>query len=66
VDARPRAARDPAPGGALRILSANLRNGGADPEAFADLVRETGAEVVAVQELAPAQADALARVLGHG
>src|SRR5512134_2185567 len=41
-------------------------NGGADPAAFAELVRETGAEVVAAQELAPEQADALARVLGHG
>ena len=50
----------------LRILSANLMNGGADPAAFAALVQETGAEVVAVQELAPEQADALAGVLGHG
>jgi len=50
----------------LRILSANLMNGGADPVAFADLVRATRAEVVAVQELAPEQADALAGVLGHG
>ena len=50
----------------LRILSANLMNGGADPAAFADLVRTTRAEVVAVQELAPEQADALAGVLGHG
>ncbi len=50
----------------LRILTANLMNGGADPEAFAALVRETRADVVAVQELAPAQADALSRVLGHG
>jgi len=51
---------------ALRILTANLANGRADPAAFAALVRESGAEVVAVQELAPEQADALARVLGHG
>jgi endonuclease/exonuclease/phosphatase (EEP) superfamily protein YafD len=50
----------------LRILSANLMNGGADPAAFAELVRATRAEVVAVQELAPEQADALAGVLGHG
>jgi len=50
----------------LRILSANLMNGGADPAAFAELVRATGAEVVAAQELAPEQADALARVLAHG
>jgi vancomycin resistance protein VanJ len=50
----------------LRILSANLANGGADPAAFAELVRAAGAEVVAAQELAPEQADALSRVLGHG
>jgi endonuclease/exonuclease/phosphatase (EEP) superfamily protein YafD len=50
----------------LRILTANLRNGGADPAAFAELVRATGAEVVAMQELAPEQAEALGRVLGHG
>jgi endonuclease/exonuclease/phosphatase (EEP) superfamily protein YafD len=50
----------------LRVLSANLRFGKADPEAFADLVRRTRAEVVAVQELGPAQAEALARILPHG
>jgi endonuclease/exonuclease/phosphatase (EEP) superfamily protein YafD len=50
----------------LRVLSANLRSGGADPDAFADLVRACRAEVVAVQELGPAQAEALARVLSHG
>lgn len=66
MDARSRRAAGPPARGSLRILSANLMNGGADPAAFADLVRETGAEVVAAQELAPEQADALARVLGHG
>jgi vancomycin resistance protein VanJ len=50
----------------LRILSANLANGRADPAAFAELVYASGAEVVATQELAPEQAEALARVLGHG
>jgi endonuclease/exonuclease/phosphatase (EEP) superfamily protein YafD len=50
----------------LRLLTANLRAGGADPDAFADLVRASRAEVVAVQELGPAQAEALARVLSHG
>src|SRR5262249_37184700 len=50
----------------LRLLTANMRHGGADPEAFADLVRACGAEGVAVQELGPAQADALGRVLAHG
>jgi len=50
----------------LRLLTANLRHGGADPEAFADLVRACGAEVVAVQELGRTQAEALGRVLAHG
>jgi len=50
----------------LRLLSANLRFGKAEPEAFAELVRATRAEVVAVQELGPAQADALGRLLPHG
>jgi endonuclease/exonuclease/phosphatase (EEP) superfamily protein YafD len=50
----------------FRIVSANLRNGGADPHAFAALIAELRADAVAVQELAPAQADALARVIPHG
>jgi endonuclease/exonuclease/phosphatase family metal-dependent hydrolase len=50
----------------LRILSANLYRGRADPEAFAALVRDFGADVVAVQELGPSQAEALADVLPHG
>ena len=41
-------------------------NGRADPEAFADLVRSSGADVVAVQELSPEQARALGRVFPHG
>ncbi len=41
-------------------------NGRADPEAFADLVNGSGADVVAVQELSPQQADALGRVFPHG
>jgi endonuclease/exonuclease/phosphatase family metal-dependent hydrolase len=53
-------------GAHLRIVSGNLCNGSADPEAFADLVQSRAADVVAVQELGPAQADALARVLPHG
>jgi vancomycin resistance protein VanJ len=52
--------------GRLRILSANLANGLADPDAFADLVETVEPDVVAVQELAPAQAEALARVLPFG
>jgi endonuclease/exonuclease/phosphatase (EEP) superfamily protein YafD len=47
-------------------MTANLWNGGADPERFAGLVEASRADVVCVQELAPEQADALARVLPHG
>ena len=50
----------------LRILSANVANGRADADAFADLVEAVEPDVVAVQELAPLQADALARVLPFG
>jgi endonuclease/exonuclease/phosphatase family metal-dependent hydrolase len=52
--------------GRLRLLSANLANGQADPEAFAALVDALAPDVVAVQELGPAQAEALARVLPFG
>lgn len=51
---------------ALRILTANLFSGRADPAAFAELVERCGADVVACQELGSAQARALARVLPHG
>jgi endonuclease/exonuclease/phosphatase family metal-dependent hydrolase len=50
----------------LRILSANLANGRADADAFAELVQAVEPDVVLVQELAPAQAEALARVLSFG
>lgn len=50
----------------MRIVSANLWNGRAHPEAFAELVAELEADVVAVQEMSPEQADALARVMPHG
>ena len=50
----------------LRVLSANLWNGGADPAGFAMLVQELQPDVVAVQELAKPQADALAAVMPHG
>ena len=50
----------------LRILSANLWNGNADAEAFAALVTRLQVDIAAVQELAPDQAVALARVLPHG
>jgi endonuclease/exonuclease/phosphatase family metal-dependent hydrolase len=50
----------------FRIISANLWNGRADAIAFAELVVELDADAVAVQELGPAQADALGRVRPHG
>ena len=53
-------------GSHLRVFSGNLMNGRADPEAFADLVRHSNADVVVVQELSPEQARALGRVFSHG
>jgi endonuclease/exonuclease/phosphatase family metal-dependent hydrolase len=50
----------------LRIFSGNLMNGGADPEAFADRVRHSDADVVVVQELAHEQARALGGLFSHG
>jgi len=52
--------------GRLRILSANLWNGRADPDGFAELLEREGVDVACVQELAPEQAGALARALPHG
>jgi len=53
-------------GRALRVMSANLWNGRADPRRFVELVEAAEIDVVAVQELAPEQAEALAEVLPHG
>lgn len=50
----------------IRIISANLWNGRADPHAFAALVEQLRADVVAVQELGFAQAKAIAKALPHG
>jgi endonuclease/exonuclease/phosphatase (EEP) superfamily protein YafD len=50
----------------LRIVSANLWNGAADAGAFRELIEELAADVVAVQELAPHQAEQIGRVLPHG
>jgi len=50
----------------IRILTANLWSGRADPDRLAGLVVEEQVDVACVQELAPAQADALAAVLPHG
>jgi endonuclease/exonuclease/phosphatase family metal-dependent hydrolase len=48
------------------LISANLKNGAADPEAFVDLLEACKADVVAVQELAPNQAETLGRAFPHG
>lgn len=53
-------------GDPLRILSANLKNGGADPEVFAALIESVRADVVACQELSPAQAEAISGLLPCG
>jgi endonuclease/exonuclease/phosphatase (EEP) superfamily protein YafD len=53
-------------GDTLRILSANLWNGAAEPDALARLVVESAADVVAVQELAPDQAEVLSAVMPNG
>ncbi len=50
----------------LRILTANLWNGGADPDRLAALLEHHRVDVAAFQELAPEQARAVARVLPHG
>jgi endonuclease/exonuclease/phosphatase family metal-dependent hydrolase len=53
-------------GSTLRLVTANLLNGRADAGAFADLLRRSDADVVAVQELGWEQAEAIARVLPYG
>jgi endonuclease/exonuclease/phosphatase family metal-dependent hydrolase len=50
----------------LRLFSGNLFNGGADPQALADLVRDNQIDVAAVQEMDHHQAEALSLVLPHG
>ena len=50
----------------IRVMTANLWNGGADPDGFAELVQNLEADVVCVQELSPEQAEALGRVLPYG
>ena len=50
----------------VRVLSANLWNGAADPGALAELVEKLRIDVVCAQELGPEQAEALAGVLPHG
>jgi endonuclease/exonuclease/phosphatase family metal-dependent hydrolase len=53
-------------GSRIRILSGNLLNGGADPEALCDLTRSLNVDVAAFQELAPEQAEAISDVLPFG
>lgn len=53
-------------GHALRILSANLWNGRADPRAFAAMVEAADVDVVAVQECTREQERALSAVFSHG
>ena len=58
-DRRPSMAADDHVPARLRVLSANLWNGRAHPDGFAALVERMRADVVAVQEMGPAQAAAL-------
>ena len=53
-------------GDRIRVLTANLWNGGADPAGLAELVEAWAVDVACAQELGPDQAEALARVLPHG
>lgn len=50
----------------FRVVTANLRHGLAEPTAFAELVTRLAPDVVAVQELGTAQAEALGRTLPFG
>jgi endonuclease/exonuclease/phosphatase (EEP) superfamily protein YafD len=50
----------------MRILSANLRAGLADPDALRSLIDERGVDVACFQELGPAQAEAVRDALPHG
>jgi endonuclease/exonuclease/phosphatase (EEP) superfamily protein YafD len=50
----------------LRVMTANLWSRRSDPAALASLLEEEQPDVLAVQELGPEQADAIARVMPHG
>jgi endonuclease/exonuclease/phosphatase family metal-dependent hydrolase len=52
--------------GRFRIVSANLANGRAEPALLARLIEALQPDAVAFQELAPRQADAVARLMSHG
>ena len=47
-------------------MSANLKNGGADPDIFAGLVRSLSVDMLAVQEVSHDQAQALSDLFEHG
>jgi endonuclease/exonuclease/phosphatase (EEP) superfamily protein YafD len=53
-------------GSSVRILTANLRDGRADPDALVALIEALDVDVACVQELGSRQADALARALPEG
>ena len=53
-------------GKAFRILSANLKNGAADPDAFTNLVASLSVDVLAVQEVSFEQAESLSALFEHG
>jgi len=50
----------------IRILTLNCWNGRADPRAIGRLLEERSIDAACFQELAPPQAEAIGRVLGHG
>jgi endonuclease/exonuclease/phosphatase family metal-dependent hydrolase len=53
-------------GKSFRILSANLKNGAADPDAFANLVASLAVDVLALQEVSFDQAEPLTRLFEFG
>lgn len=50
----------------LRLMTANLFNGGATPHALAELIETLQVDVACFQEMTPAQADAIQAVLPYG
>jgi endonuclease/exonuclease/phosphatase family metal-dependent hydrolase len=56
----------PATARSIRLLSANLWNGGADPMAFAEQLEALRVDIACLQELDARQAAAIARALPHG
>ncbi len=50
----------------IRVVSANLWNGGAKPEAIGSLLERMAIDIGLFQEVTPLQAEAVAAVLPHG